>query len=114
MLYAITSVSFGSARYEMYKCKVSELSGISEYESENFGVSNGSVDGDIYLIKIHDNELDFTNTSNDASMTMSYDKASDTYNESWYTLSLNNSNMAFVFSVDKPNYSVDYKGLCQQ
>lgn len=113
MLFSITSSSFGSDRYQMYKCTVSELSGISEYESENFGVLNGPVDGDIYIFKIHDNELGFTNTSNDASMTMSYDKASDTYIESWYTLSLNKRAMEFVFSVDKPNYSVDYRGSCQ-
>ena len=101
-----------SKKTNEYRCKVKELSGISEIETEEHNISNGPVDGDTYSIVINENTLSFTNTSNNTTAQMNYNPATTAFEDSWYSFNFNNNDHTFIFGVNKPNYSVNYIGEC--
>ena len=97
-------------------CDVEEISGVSDEESEKFGINNGSTKGtdEEYSIRVEidGSKLHFTNLSNDAELTMS-EEAPNVYRSGRYIFELIDEQSRFYFAVQKMNFSAGYSGSCK-
>ena len=106
-------------------CHVVSIDGLSEEHQKDFGMQNGPVKRTVndYSISIsfNEDELDFKNLSNEATMTMNRVAPNKEENisiyenteQGWYSFALKNNNKDFLFSVGKANYEADYHGICE-
>ena len=101
------------------------IEGLSEQHQKDFNMQNGPVKGTEHeysiSIKFDDDELDFENLKNGATMTMNRVANSKEENiriyenteQGWYGFALKNNNKDFLFKVRKANYSANYLGNCK-
>ncbi len=106
-------------------CHVVSIDGLSEQHQKDFNMQNGPVKGTEHeysiSIKFDEDELDFENLGNGATMTMNRVANSKEENiriyentgQGWYGFALKNNNKDFLFSVGKANYSANYLGICE-
>jgi hypothetical protein len=98
-------------------CDVQEVSGVSDEDSEKFGIRNGSTEGtaEEYSIRV---EIDgptrhFTNLDNGAELRMS-EESPNSYASGFYLFELEDGQSRFYFQVNKMNFSAGYSGRCKE
>ena len=98
-------------------CDVEEVSGVSDEDSEKFGIENGSTKGtdEEYSIRVEVDgpTLHFTNLDNGAELLMS-EEAPNVYMSGRYLFKLKDEQSRFYFQVNKMNFSAGYSGSCRE